>query len=131
MTPVTFALARKHPQKVSDVMLVKTESACRIDALNAAFEEGIAIPVIALVESAAGMLALDRICAHPRVTRIAFGFADLSRDPGCVFIPHNSNPRCKVLRRRRSNSSGPPKFWPPARRARARSFFRARWSTGR
>ncbi|MES1977067.1 MAG: CoA ester lyase [Pseudomonadota bacterium] len=76
-----LALVKKHPEKIAGVMLAKTESPFEVDAVNDGSAENIA--VIALVESAAGMLALERICAHPRVTRIAFGSADLSRDLGC------------------------------------------------
>ncbi|MES2398440.1 MAG: CoA ester lyase [Pseudomonadota bacterium] len=75
-----LALVRKHAKKIAGVMLAKTESPFEVDAVDAG-AEGVA--VIALVESAAGMLALERICAHPRVIRIAFGSADLSRDLGC------------------------------------------------
>ena len=75
-----LALIKKHSQKVAGVMLAKTESPFEVDVVDAG-AEGTA--VIALVESAAGMLALERICAHPRVIRIAFGSADLSRDLGC------------------------------------------------
>ncbi|MES2188563.1 MAG: CoA ester lyase [Pseudomonadota bacterium] len=75
-----LALIKKHAKKIAGVMLAKTESPFEVDAVDAG-AEGVA--VIALVESAAGMLALERICAHPRVIRIAFGSADLSRDLGC------------------------------------------------
>jgi citrate lyase subunit beta/citryl-CoA lyase len=78
-----MALVKKHVLNISGVMLAKTESARNIDAVNATSDENVTIPVIALVESAAGMLALDSICAHPHVTRIAFGSADLSRELGC------------------------------------------------
>ncbi len=77
------ALARKHASRIAGVMLAKTESARNVDAVNESANGSTNIPVIALVESAAGVLALDQICAHPRVTRIAFGSADLSRDLGC------------------------------------------------
>jgi citrate lyase subunit beta/citryl-CoA lyase len=76
-----LALVRKHVKKLAGVMLAKTESPFEVDAVDVGHGEDMA--VIALVESAAGMLALERICAHPRVTRIAFGSADLSRDLGC------------------------------------------------
>jgi citrate lyase subunit beta/citryl-CoA lyase len=75
-----LALVRKHAGRIAGVMLAKTESPLEVDAVYGAAEE---TAVIALVESAAGMLALERICAHPRVMRIAFGSADLSRDLGC------------------------------------------------
>lgn len=78
-----LVIVRKHAKKISGVVLAKTESAHDVHAVNVAHAEGPPIPVIALVESAAGMLALDCICAHPQVTRIAFGSADLSRDLGC------------------------------------------------
>jgi citrate lyase subunit beta/citryl-CoA lyase len=77
------ALARKHAHKISGVMLAKTESAQDIDKVNEASATSPLLPVITLVESAAGVLALAIICAHPQVARIAFGSADLARDLGC------------------------------------------------
>lgn len=38
--------------------------------------------VIALVESAAGIMAATDICSTPKVTRIAFGSADLGAELG-------------------------------------------------
>lgn len=76
-----LALIKKHSQKIAGVMLAKTESRQEVDAVQVAHTDDIA--VIALVESAAGILALERICSHSRLTRIAFGSADLSRDLGC------------------------------------------------
>jgi citrate lyase subunit beta/citryl-CoA lyase len=76
-----LVLIKKHAKKLAGVMLAKTESPFEVDAVD--IGNGDDMAVIALVESAAGMLALERICAHPRVIRIAFGSADLSRDLGC------------------------------------------------
>ncbi len=72
-----LALLRKHGSALAGVMLAKTESAADLQALDCD------LPVLGLVESARGMLALGEICRHPRITRLAFGAADLSTDLGC------------------------------------------------
>lgn len=72
-----LALLQKHHAAVAGVMLAKTESASDLQALDCD------LPVLGLIESARGLLALDEICRHPRITRLAFGAADLSADLGC------------------------------------------------
>lgn len=76
-----LALVARHRDRIAGVMLAKTESSFEIDALESAAGQDMGI--MPLVESAAGLLALEKICAHPRVVRIAFGSADLARDLGC------------------------------------------------
>ncbi|MDB5965102.1 MAG: HpcH/HpaI aldolase, partial [Polaromonas sp.] len=72
-----LAMLKKHSTALAGVMLSKTESFADIDAAACG------LPVMALVESAKGMLALADICRHRHVVRLAFGSADLSRDLGC------------------------------------------------
>lgn len=42
-----------------------------------------ALPLIALVETAVGIVELDRIAAHPQVARLMIGQADLAAELGC------------------------------------------------
>ncbi len=72
-----LALLQKHHAAVAGVMLAKTESAAQVQALDCA------LPVLGLIESARGLLALGDICRHPRIFQLAFGAADLSADLGC------------------------------------------------
>ena len=62
-------------------MLAKAEGAAEIDPIG-----GLAVPVVALVETAAGIRALSQICAVDAVQRLAFGSIDLANqlgvDPG-------------------------------------------------
>lgn len=76
-----LALVRTFSTRLSGVMLAKAESCANIDALRIDASPG--LPVIALIETARGMLSLGDICAHPLVTRLAFGSIDLARDLGC------------------------------------------------
>lgn len=76
-----IALINSQRTAIAGVMLAKTESAADVDALKAALI--LPAPLIALVESARGILSLDAISQHPSVTRLAFGSADLARDLGC------------------------------------------------
>ena len=76
-------LISRHANRIAGVMLAKTESLSDLDAVNAAYERHSPIKIIALVESAAGMLSMHDICRHPQVSRVAFGSADLSKDLGC------------------------------------------------
>lgn len=76
-----LALVNRHHSGIAGVMLAKTESGADLDALQTAL--ALPLPVIALVESAKGILSLASISHHPSVTRLAFGSADLARDLGC------------------------------------------------
>lgn len=76
-----LALVNRHHPGIAGVMLAKTESDADLDALQTAL--ALPLPVIALVESAKGILSLASISHHPSVTRLAFGSADLARDLGC------------------------------------------------
>ncbi|MFC9832845.1 HpcH/HpaI aldolase/citrate lyase family protein [Rhodococcus sp. NPDC127530] len=62
------------------VMLAKTDSAIDVDKIA----EGLraTTPVIAFIESAAGLEAAGAIATHPRVGRLAFGSGDFRMDVG-------------------------------------------------
>ena len=86
-----LALLADHRAALTGVMLPKAESAQDIDVLQAAN-----LPVMALVESARGLLALAELGAHADVVRFAFGSADLARDLGCedawdTLLPHRAS----------------------------------------
>ncbi len=74
-------MLQTHRDRVAGIMLAKTESKADVDKTAPA--SGSNLPVIALIESARGILALGDICNHPSVVRLAFGSADLSSDLGC------------------------------------------------
>jgi citrate lyase beta subunit len=75
MTPVTYLLApATRTERIANAISVGAQAVDVGNAKNSA--------VIKLVESAARLLSLERICSHPLITRIAFGSADL-RDLGC------------------------------------------------
>lgn len=85
-----LTLLQHHSAVLTGVMLPKTENGRDIDALQV-----LGLPVIALVESARGLLSLAELCAHPNVQRLAFGSADLARDLGCedawdTLLPHRA-----------------------------------------
>ncbi|MDO6459656.1 CoA ester lyase [Granulosicoccaceae sp. 1_MG-2023] len=71
-----LALCAKHA-KVGGIMLPKAESAADIDAVSGAGK-----PVIPLIESASGLLALAAIASRPAVSRLSFGGLDLCDDLG-------------------------------------------------
>jgi citrate lyase subunit beta/citryl-CoA lyase len=62
------------------VMLPKCEHADQITDLAASLGDG--VPIVALIETAAGILAARDICAASGVARVAFGAADLSAELG-------------------------------------------------
>jgi citrate lyase subunit beta/citryl-CoA lyase len=72
--------------RLDAVMQAKTESAADVQALVDLLDEREATdtPVIALCESAAGVLHAEAIAAHDRVTAVAFGAEDLSADVGAT-----------------------------------------------
>lgn len=66
---------------VAAVMLPKSEDAAAVAAVAAAL--GGQVPLVALIESAAGLAAARAIAAVPQVARLAFGSIDFSADLGC------------------------------------------------
>ena len=75
-----LALLKKHGPCLAGVMLSKSESSADLDMLASK----VALPIMALVESARGILQLGDLCSHPQLQRLAFGSADLARDIGCA-----------------------------------------------
>ena len=72
-----LAMLRQHGKALAGVMLSKTQSHADLQVVDCG------LPLIALIESARGLLALADVCRHPQLVRLAFGSADLSRDLGC------------------------------------------------
>lgn len=70
------------PLNLLSLMLPKTESAQDISSVHARF--GRQCPVIALVETAAGLGRLADILAAPNLAMIAFGSVDFALDIGCA-----------------------------------------------
>lgn len=73
------AVARMKP---AAVMVPKAESPAAIDRIAAVL--GPDLPIIALVETAAGLAGARALAAHPAVGRIAFGSVDFCADLGCA-----------------------------------------------
>lgn len=63
------------------VMVAKTQTTADVDAV--AQELGADTPVIALIESADGVLNAPGIARHPSVVRLALGAIDLAAELGC------------------------------------------------
>lgn len=76
-----MTMLRARQNRIAGIMLPKTESGADLD--NTTVSSAPNLPVIALIESARGILALSDICEHASVARLAFGSADLSTDLGC------------------------------------------------
>lgn len=68
-----------------DVMLPKAESAAQLDPVAAALAPGAG--VIALIETARGVLGVDAVARAPRVRRLAFGTLDYALDLGLSDDP--------------------------------------------
>lgn len=74
-----LALVEDAGVQLAGIMLPKTERPVDLAAVQART----GLPLIALVESARGIAALDAIGRQPGLHRMAFGSADLARDLGC------------------------------------------------
>jgi citrate lyase subunit beta/citryl-CoA lyase len=84
----------RHPA-IGGVVLPKAESALQVERVAAALAPG-AI-VIALIESACGLLNVDAIAAAPRVQRLAFGTLDYALDLDLSGDPRGlSYPACRI-----------------------------------
>lgn len=69
--------------RLDSTMLPKTESAADVNDFSALLtERDVDVPVLALCETAAGVLHAEEIAAAPATTAIAFGAEDLSADIG-------------------------------------------------
>ena len=72
-------------ERLDSVMLPKVEQAGDVETLAGLLDErGAAVPVLALVETAAGVLAAEEIAAVPEVNALAFGAEDLAADLGAT-----------------------------------------------
>lgn len=72
-------------ERLDSVMLPKVEAADDAETLAGLLDErGAAVPVLALVETAAGVLAAEEIAAVPEVDALAFGAEDLAADLGAT-----------------------------------------------
>lgn len=65
---------------LSSIMIPKAEDPAHLDQLAGVF--GPEVPIVALIESAAGLAAARRICEVAGVTRLAFGTIDYALDLG-------------------------------------------------
>lgn len=71
--------------RMDSIMLPKVDSAADVETLDRLFDEhDLDLPVIALVETAAGILAAADIARTDRVDALAFGAEDLSADIGAT-----------------------------------------------
>ena len=92
-----MALCRAHPA-IAGVVLPKAESAMQVERVR----ELTGKPVLPIVESAKGVLALDELAQAEGVLRLAFGYLDLMLDTGTrpdtpgarVLLDHI---RCRML----------------------------------
>lgn len=67
------------------VMLPKAEDAAQVTQVAQLLQAaGSTAAIIPLVETARGLLAVEAICAAPRVTAVCFGAVDYSLDTGCA-----------------------------------------------
>jgi citrate lyase subunit beta/citryl-CoA lyase len=85
-------VAMLRERSVAGVVIPKAESRASLDALESALGP---IAVIALIESARGVLAAGAIAEHPRCVALAFGPYDLSADLGGTadwdaMLPHRA-----------------------------------------
>jgi len=72
-------------ERLDSVMLPKVEAADDAETLAGLLDErGAAVPILALVETAAGVLAAEEIAAVPEVDALAFGAEDLAADLGAT-----------------------------------------------
>lgn len=90
-------LCRAHPN-ITAVVLPKAESALDVQRVS----EQTGKPVIPIVESACGVLALDELASADGVQRLAFGYLDLMLDTGTRPDSHGArllldHIRCRML----------------------------------
>ena len=72
-----LALLAAAPAGSVEVMLPKAESPAQVAAVRAVLPT---VPVLALIESALGVLQVDAVAAAPGVSRLAFGTLDFALD---------------------------------------------------
>jgi citrate lyase subunit beta/citryl-CoA lyase len=80
-----LAVALSGTPRVDSVMVPKADSAAAVREMDELLREhGYDLPVIALCESASGVLHAEEIAATPAVDAVAFGAEDLSADIGAT-----------------------------------------------
>ncbi|OQS12787.1 CoA ester lyase [Nocardia donostiensis] len=80
---------------LAGVVLAKTEHGDQVDATAARLPR--ALPIVALIESAAGLEAAADIAARTATSRLAFGSGDFRRDTGISDDPLTMlYPRCRL-----------------------------------
>jgi citrate lyase subunit beta/citryl-CoA lyase len=80
-----LAVALSGTPRVDSVMVPKADSAAGVREMDELLREhGYDLPVIALCESASGVLHAEEIAATPAVDAVAFGAEDLSADIGAT-----------------------------------------------
>ena len=80
-----IAVALSGAPRIDSVMVPKADSAASVREMDELLDEhGYDLPLIALCESAAGVLHAEEIAATPAVDAVAFGAEDLSADIGAT-----------------------------------------------
>ena len=80
-----IAVALSGDPRIDSVMVPKADSAASVREMDELLDEhGYDLPLIALCESAAGVLHAEEIAATPAVDAVAFGAEDLSADIGAT-----------------------------------------------
>ena len=80
-----IAVALSGNPRIDSVMVPKADSAASVREMDELLDEhGYDLPLIALCESAAGVLHAEEIAATPAVDAVAFGAEDLSADIGAT-----------------------------------------------
>jgi citrate lyase subunit beta/citryl-CoA lyase len=83
-----IAMVAGHPDAVRAVMVPKAEDPAQLASLAAALPAGTGI--IPLIETAAGVIRAELLCAVPRVVRPAFGNVDLAAQLGVDHSAHDA-----------------------------------------
>ena len=75
-----LALGRELGSRLAGVVLAMCAGPVDVSHVAASLPDG--VPIVAMVESAAALLAAPAIAAHPATRRLAFGTGDFRRDTG-------------------------------------------------
>lgn len=80
-----LALAAELGDRLGGIVLAMCAGAADLDHVDARL--GADVPVVAMIETAAALLAAPAIAAHARTSRLAFGIGDFRRDTGMSADP--------------------------------------------
>ncbi|MDF2664816.1 MAG: citrate lyase beta subunit [Microbacterium sp.] len=75
-----LALGRELDDRLAGVVLAMCAGPADVAHVAASLPDG--VPIVAMIESAAALLAAPAIAAHPATRRLAFGTGDFRRDTG-------------------------------------------------